>query len=366
MPRSRTNLLPRTVVPPAIVQIAAIAAVAAIGSTAIAASGGGQAVATAADVTRTASPHPVAAPASTPPVARLDITQFRARVVPPAAPAAARHPRAAIPATAHHAPARRWLPTGTGMWIYEWNKTNGGRPAAVVAKARAAGLTTLFVRSGSTHDGFTGTPVLRALLPATRGTALHVVAWDFPELKHPAADARRLARAARVNIGGSTIAAVAPDIETGAEGTHSSPKRVRAYLSALRRLLPRHVAILTTTPWPSHARIGRYPYGTVANYSDALLPMAYWYNNSPALVTSRSMALLRHYHRPVMPVGQGYDGKLDVPSLPHNNLRKQVPSFFATAHRLGAPAVSLWSWQAAPPAAWVALSHARHWFPAKR
>jgi hypothetical protein len=67
-----------------------------------------------------------------------------------------------------------------------------------------------------------------------------------------------------------------------------------------------------------------------------------------------------------MPVGQGYDGKLDVPSLPHNNLRKQVPSFFATAHAMGAPAVSLWSWQSAPGASWAALSRARHWFPAHR
>ena len=338
--------------------------VAGIGSSVIAVSGGGG-VAPAASAAEVPQPVVHAVPSRS-----THDLPFALRVAPrraaPAVPTVARKAAHAAPRPVHRRTStRRWLPTGTGMWVYEWKKTNGGHAATVVAKARAAGLSTLFVRTGSSHDGYTGTPVLRALLPATRGTTVHVVAWDFPELDHPAADARRLAAAARYRTGGNAVSAVAPDIETRSEGAASSPKRVRAYLATLRRLLPRNIAILTTLPWPSRERIGRYPYGTVARYSDALLPMAYWYNNSPALVTSRSIALLRHYHRPVMPVGQGYDGKIDVPSLPHNNLRRQVPSFFATAHKLGAPAVSLWSWQAAPREAWVALSRARHWFPAR-
>jgi hypothetical protein len=254
------------------------------------------------------------------------------------------------------------------MWLYQWEKSNGGRAASVVARARAAGLTHLFVRTGSTHDGYTGTGVLRALLPATARTGVHVIAWDFPELKRPARDAARLAHAAWQDRRGSAphVSAVAPDIETPAEGTRTTAKRVRYYLATLRRLLPRDVAILTTVPWPSSHRVGRYPYGTVASRSDALLPMAYWYDNSPREVTARSIAFLRRYGRPVQPVGQGYDGKLDVPSLRHNNLRKQVPAFLATAHRMGARAVSLWSWQAAPAPAWRALARARHLFAAHR
>jgi hypothetical protein len=233
-----------------------------------------------------------------------------------------------------------------------------------VTTARSHGLSHLFVRTGSTHDGYTGARVLHALLPATAGTGIRVVAWDFPELKHPVLDARRLAHAAWDGrpAHGPRVAAVAPDIETRAEGTRSSAARVRIYLSTLRHYLPADVTILTTVPWPSKERIGRYPYGAVAGNSDAILPMAYWYDNSPREVTSRSIAFLRNYHRPVMPVGQGYDGKLDVPWLRHNNLKRQVPAFFVTARKMGAPAVSLWSWQAAPPVAWKALSRARSWF----
>jgi hypothetical protein len=308
----------------------------------------------------------------------------RADIAPPAREGAARPVASTLPRAHHTAPAAkhasaapsssrhaastravRWLPSGTGMWIYEWDKSDGGNAGAVVARARRAGLTHLFVRTGSSHDGYTGTEVLRTLLPATAHTNVRIVAWDFPELKHPYGDAYRLARAAWAgwNTSSPHVAAVAPDIETPAEGTHTSSRRVTQYLTELRKLLPANVAILTTVPWPSSQRVGIYPYSAVAARSDAILPMAYWYDNSPTEVTAKSMAYLQRYHRPVQPVGQGYDGKLDVPWLKHNHLGREVPAFFATAHKMGARAVSLWSWQAAPPIAWRWLYYAHRWFP---
>jgi hypothetical protein len=284
----------------------------------------------------------------------------------PAPPGAAKA-SAAKPTAPKAAPAaKRWLPTGTGMWIYEWHKSNHGSIKGVVARAKHTGLTHLFVRTGSTHDGFTGARLLRSLLPTAQAAHLKIVAWDFPELQNPVADARRMAHAARIVArGGARVAAVAPDIETRAEGTRSTPARIRLYLHTLRRLLPHDVSILATVPWPSRSRIGHYSYSTVAHGSDALLPMAYWYDNEPTTVTARSMSYLRRFARPVMPVGQGYDGRIDVPSLPHNNLRVQVPAFLATAHRFGAQAVSLWSWQASPKTAWTALRRAHRLFPVR-
>lgn len=288
----------------------------------------------------------------------------------PAAPAAARpaaaarsHPAATRSAKPAAAPTR-YVPTGTGIWLYEWSRSNHGNAQSIVHRARQAGLSTLYLRTGSSWDGFNGGTHLRQLLSATRGTNVHVVAWDFPRLRHPEHDARRLAAAARVRTGaGLHVAAVAPDIETPAEGTFNASWRVSAYLRDLRRYLPADVSILTAVPWPSRYRIGDYPYGTVAAHSDVLVPMAYWYNNRPTDVTARSIGYLRRFHRPVQPVGQGYDGRLDVPGLRHNNLSRQVPAFFWTAHKHGAKAVSLWSWQAAPPVAWHALVRAHRLFP---
>jgi hypothetical protein len=263
----------------------------------------------------------------------------------------------------HRAAEARYIPSGTGMWIYEWRRTNHGDAPSIVHRARKTGLSTLYLRTGSSWDGLVGAAHLRRLLAATRGTDVRVVAWDFPRLRRPHRDAHRLAHAARVRIAsGRHVAAVAPDIETPSEGTFNASWRVRAYLRALRHYLPADVSILTAVPWPSRYRIGDYPYRAVAGRSDVLVPMAYWYNNRPADVTARSIGYLRRFHRPVQPVGQGYDGRLDVPGLRHNNLRRQVPMFFRTAHRHGARAVSLWSWQAASPAAWRALAHAHRLF----
>jgi hypothetical protein len=260
--------------------------------------------------------------------------------------------------------ARPFLPQGTGMWICQWHRTSGGRAAAIVRRAKWAGLSSLYLRTGSSWDGFTGEHSVPSLLRATRGTKISVVAWDFPRLRRPGQDALRLAHAAWVDRSakGPHVAAVAPDIETPAEGTFNAAWRVRTYLRVLRQHLPKGVTILTAVPWPSSYRLGDYPYRAVAARSDALVPMAYWYNNSPGYVTDRSIRYLRQFHKPVAPVGQGYDGKLDVPSLPHNNLSRQVPVFFRTAARAGASAVSIWSWQSAKPATWNALARAHKLF----
>ena len=286
-----------------------------------------------------------------------------------AMPAKANPRRASAPkparhvARASHAAPVRYIPTGTGIWIYEWRRTNHGDPQSIVRRARHANLSTLYVRTGSSWDGFNGGTHLRRLLAASRGTDVRVVAWDFPRLRHPGRDAYRLARAARVRVaGGRHVAAVAPDIETPSEGTFNAGWRVRTYLRALRHFLPADVSILTAVPWPSRYRVGDYPYGIVAAHSDVLVPMAYWYNNRPADVTARSIRYLRRFHRPVQPVGQGYDGRLDAPGLRHNNLSRQVPIFFRTAHQQGARAVSLWSWQAASPVVWNALGRSHQWF----
>jgi hypothetical protein len=258
----------------------------------------------------------------------------------------------------------RYVPSGTGMWIYQWHHTDGGSAADIVARAKRVGLSTLYLRTGSSWDGFTADRTLPVLLRATRGSNVRVVTWDFPRLKRPTRDARRLAHAAWLGRAhnGPHVAAVAPDIETPAEGTFNAAWRVRLYLHVLRKHLPAGVTILSTVPWPSSYRRADYPYRTVAAHSDVLVPMAYWYNNSPGLVTARSISYLRKFHKPVAPVGQGYDGKLDVPSLRHNNLAREVPAFLRMAHARGVRAVSIWSWQSAKPATWRALAHARRMF----
>jgi hypothetical protein len=278
----------------------------------------------------------------------------------PAPVSKAQQPAARKPA----AKAGRYVPTGTGMWTYMWDETEGGSAKKVVARARNAGLTHLYVRTGTRQGGFDGGPVLKRLLPATKGTGIQVIAWDFPQLKNPTSDARRLAAAARFRVPGAPrIMAVAPDIETGSEGTHLSNARVETYMRTLRRLLPADVSIIGVTPWPSEKRIGRYPFGGVAKYSDALAPMAYWVNRDPATVAKQTMQRLAKYGKPVMPIGQAYDPRIDVPGLKWGPpSQAQVTAFLKTSDKYGAPATSLWVWQFASRGQWKALAKHRALF----
>lgn len=254
----------------------------------------------------------------------------------------------------------RWLPVGTGMWLHEWHRSESGHAPVVVKRAQAAGLTHLYVQTGSSRKGWIGDEVLGQLLPATRGTGLRVIAWDFPKLVNPVADARRMAKAALYRKPGAPrVAAVAPDVETASEGTHLSARGIDLYYSTLRALLPKDVAILPTVPWPSEHRINSYPYDRTARYADAIVPMAYWYNRDPARVTATSMRVLRRFGVPVMPVGQGYDGRLDAPYLaedPHPDA--SVQAFLSTAKDMGAQSVSLWSWQTTGAEQWRVLARA--------
>ena len=63
-------------------------------------------------------------------------------------------------------PVQRWLPTGTGMWLHDWERSQQGNPRAVVARARAVGLSTLYVQTGSSKKGFIGTATLHELRSA--------------------------------------------------------------------------------------------------------------------------------------------------------------------------------------------------------
>ena len=261
-------------------------------------------------------------------------------------------------------PAERWLPTGTGMWLHDWVRTENGDAPAVVAKAKAAGFTHLFVQTGSTKKGWIGEEVLSELLPATKGKDLAVIAWDFPKLIDPEADAQRLVDAATWRRPGvPRVAAVAPDVETRAEGTHISAEAVTRYYSTLRSKLPPEVAILATVPWPSEKRIGSYPYHATDPFTDAWIPMAYWYNRDPGTVTATSMQWLSRFGKPVMPVGQGYDGRLDAPYLPPDpDPAASVQAFVDAARAGGARSISLWSWQTTDVPQWATLGKAS-WQP---
>jgi hypothetical protein len=222
---------------------------------------------------------------------------------------------------------------GKGFWVTNFARTPVDVPG-IVAKARAAGLSNIWIRTGG-RQGYYGDRFLPELVPAAHAAGLSVVAWDFPYLSDPVADAERARRAFADGID-----AFAPDIETSSEGTYSTARRVSLYLSLVRS----HAGgrpVAATVPRPTPLRRKIFPYRAVVPYADLFVPMVYWSCNEPGELVAQSLrelgALL-----PVAPAGQGYDmgdegGRRGVPT------RAETWRFLDVAHRGGAIGASLWT-----------------------
>ena len=206
---------------------------------------------------------------------------------PPLGPPVRPRLRAAVPLTAAP-PARRVALaaiSGKGIWLTLWP---GSRLSvrAVVATARRAGLHQLWARTGGTTDGFYGGAVLRRLVPAAHAAGISVVAWDFPTLSDPAADAARAASAFRAGAD-----AFSADIETASEGTYLTARRVRYYLSLVRAAAGNR-PVIATVPRPTTYWLGNYPYGAEAPFVDAFAPMVYWSCTEPGSAVGEAMSAL--------------------------------------------------------------------------
>lgn len=271
-----------------------------------------------------------------------------------AAPVAAPPPPPAPPAPPN---VRGAVPVGKGMWIWLPEKTEGGNPAAIVARAQKVGLTHLYVRTGSSKMGFHGADFLNALLPAAHDAGIRIYGWDFPYLQDPAADVARAVQAIKYTTPrGDRIDGFAADVELKSMGVNITPETASWYGDNLRASVGDAYPLIAVVPRPSPALVN-YPYAELTRGFDAIAPMVYWLKRDPVSTTTMAMQVLGQLGKPVIPIGQAYDGFAEggPPGVPG---RGQIHEFFETAAALGAPGVSFWSWQHASDEAWQAIGDA--------
>lgn len=300
-------------------------------------------------VTPAAAGLPVAAPEppldGCPPDPRASRPPAPSKVLPPPAVADADLP---APLPAGPKAASLDAATGKGIWVTNWPKTELDVPA-LVERTRAAGLRTVWVRTGGSRQGYYGDLVLPQLVPAAHAAGLQVIAWDFPFLSDPLADAARARTALDAGIDG-----FAPDVETSAEGTYATSLRVELYLSHVRAYAgDRPVA--ATVPRPTPARLESFPYASFDAYADLFVPMVYWSCNEPGALVAQSLTELGRW-LPVAPVGQAYDmgsegGRSGLPT------RAETWRFLDSAKRGGAVGVSLWTIEKVSDDQWDALTN---------
>ncbi len=226
---------------------------------------------------------------------------------------------------------------GNGMWIWYVAKSEGGNLDAIAARAKAAGITTLFIKSadrGAVWNQFT--PQLVADLHA-RG--LRACAWQFVYGEDPAAEAR----AALASIARGADCFVI-DAETAYEGRYASAQR---YMEAVRAAVgPDYPIGFTSFPYVDYHP--RLPYSVFLGPGGAQvnMPQVYWkaIGGSVDAVSAKTVAQNRIYKAPMAPIGQSYDGPRGA----------DLVRFRAIWAGYGAGGLSWWSWQASTASDWQA------------
>jgi hypothetical protein len=255
-------------------------------------------------------------------------------------------------------PAQRGpVPVGKGMWIYVAEQAEGGNAEAIVARATATGLTHLYVRTGTLKGGFFAADFLNRLLPKAHAAGLRVYAWDFPYLDDVAGDVNRAVAAIRhLTPDGHRVDGYAADIELRSMGVNVTPETATAFGTTLRRIVGPNYPLIATVPRPSPALM-TYPFAEVVAAFDAIAPMVYWLGQDPATHVIDTIKKLAPLGKPIIPVGQAYDGIREggPPGVPP---RDQLQRFMQAAEEHGAVSVSWWSWQHADQQAWDAVRDA--------
>jgi hypothetical protein len=272
----------------------------------------------------------------------------------PIGPAAAVKPLAAVGPPPPPAPA---LPRGKGMWMHYFRLSAGGDPAAMVARAMETGLSHVYIRVGSSKDGFYGQADLDRLLPVAHAAGLAVVGWDFPYLFDAEADAQRAAAAiAYTTPTGHRMDAFSADIETRHEGVNISVPTADHYSRRLRELVGPDYPLVATIPRPRYNR--GFPFAEIARQFDALAPMVYWLARDPVAEVEQTIADLAVLGKPVMPVGQAYDARSEG-GPPGPPPKEHLVRFIQAAQTRGATGFSFWVWHHATPDHWAAIREAQ-------
>jgi len=228
---------------------------------------------------------------------------------------------------------------GRGMWIWELPFSSGGSAQAIVAKARANGVRTVFIKSsdGSSPWG----QFSPALIAALKHGGLRVCAWQYVYGRYPTTEAALGARA--VKLGAQCLVI---DAESEYEGRYAAAQR---YLLALRqRVGQRYPLALAGFPYVDYHPA--FPYSVFLGPGGAQYnaPQMYWKDIGVSVDQVYQHTYLENsvYARRIVPLGQLYSSPRSA----------DIRRFRVLAGAYGAPGLSWWDWQEAPTYAFQAIS----------
>jgi hypothetical protein len=231
---------------------------------------------------------------------------------------------------------------GNGMWIWYVSKAAGGDPNAIVAQAKAHGISTVLVKAGD--GGSYWSQFSPALVGALRAGGLRVCAWQYVYGSNPTAEAAVAVRA--VQQGGADCFVI--DAESEYEGKYA---QAQTYVGKIRAAIgPDYPLGLAGFPYVDYHP--SFPYSVFLGPGGAQfnVPQVYWkaIGGGVDAVVDHTYRFNRPYGRTIAPLGQTYDSP---PSSEIVRFRQLV-----TAD--GATGLSWWSWQHTDAAGWNAVGQA--------
>ncbi len=230
---------------------------------------------------------------------------------------------------------------GNGMWIWYLKSSDDGDLDAIAARAKAANVSTVFVKSADAATPWTQFDA--DLVTGLHARGLKVCGWQFVYGDRPASEAK--AAAASITAGADCFVI---DAETHYEGRYAA---AQTYMTALRAAAgPNYPIGLTSFPYVDYHP--RLPYSVFLGPggAQANLPQVYWADIGASVdaVSAKTVANNRIYEAPIAPIGQTY-GKVRA---------ADIRRFRAIWAGYGSSGLSWWSWQATPLSLWPALNEA--------
>jgi hypothetical protein len=214
-----------------------------------------------------------------------------------------------------------------GMWVWYVDRSDGGDVAAIIARAHAAGVRTLYIKSGDGDNywsQFTST-----LVRELHQGGLYACGWQYVYGSDPVGEARVAARAVARGADCFVI-----DAEVEYEGRYAS---AQSYMSTLRALVGYRYPIgLASFPYVDYHP--GFPFSVFLGPGGAQydMPQMYWHDIGSAVssVFHHTYTYNRIYGRPIRPLGQTDAGVTS----------DEVRWFRGLTVRYGSPGISWWDY----------------------
>ncbi|MGE5335844.1 MAG: peptidoglycan-binding domain-containing protein [Nitrososphaerota archaeon] len=225
-----------------------------------------------------------------------------------------------------------------GMWIWYVSHSEGGSVRAIVARAKANDIGTVYVKAGD--GGGRWRQFSRGLVRALHRGGLDVCAWQFVYGDHPVAEAK--VAAAAVARGADCFVI---DAEGDYEGKYAAADR---YIRALRARIGAGFPVsLAGFPYVDYHP--SFPYSVFLGPGGAQYnqPQMYWkaIGTSVRTVYEHTYLYNRIWGHPIYPIGQTYEGPGAA----------SIRLFRRFAQSFGGLPPSWWDWQETSGREWRAL-----------